>query len=75
MSNTIKIYVELLNEGTPTIRPTEAEKLGNNLFKILPTPKYNPETETWQFLPGTVVKCEEREDEKEKYLVAVEKVQ
>jgi hypothetical protein len=26
----------------------------------MPTDGYNPELETWAFLPGTVVRCEER---------------
>jgi len=55
---TIKIYVPLLDEGTPTIRGTQAISLGGNLYKILATPDYNPEDETWEFLPGSVVRCD-----------------
>ena len=73
---TEKVYVELLEEGTDTWRPTQAIPLGNNLYKLLPTPDYNPKDEIWQFLPGTVVRCVDRRDEKlQKILVAVEKAE
>lgn len=75
MVNTIKVYVQLLEEGTPTARPTQAIKLGGNLYKLLPTPKYNPESEIWEFLPGSVVRCEWVKDDKgEAFLYAVEKI-
>lgn len=54
-SSSVKIYVSLLEEGTPTLRPTEAEDLGGRLYKIIPTPEYNPESEIWEFPPGSVV--------------------
>ena len=54
------MYVELLGEGTPTWRPTSAESLGQGRYRLLPTDNYDPEDETWQFLPGTVVTCEKR---------------
>ena len=38
VSPTIEIYVPLLEEGTPTIRPTQAIPLGGDLYKILATP-------------------------------------
>jgi hypothetical protein len=72
---TVKVYVELLEEGTDTWRPTQAIPLENNLYKLLPTPDYNPEDEVWQFLPGTIVRCvEKRNDKLQKILVATEKV-
>lgn len=55
---TVEIYVQLLEEGTPTARPTQAVPLGNGLYKVLPTPRYDPENEIWEFVPGTVVRCE-----------------
>lgn len=58
MDEITKIHVGLLDEGTPTLRETGAISLGKNLYKILPTPNYNPESETWEFVPGSVVKCE-----------------
>lgn len=56
MNKTIQVYVSLLEEGTPTIRPTLAEELGNNLYKLLPTPDYDSEDEVWEFVPGSIVK-------------------
>ena len=56
--NTVMVYVPLLNEGTPTIRGTQAIPIGNNLYKILPTPNYNPMSEIWEFLPGSIVRCD-----------------
>lgn len=58
MGSIVKIYISLLEEGTPTARPTQAENLGDGTYKILtPEEGYNPEDELWEFLPGTVVRC------------------
>jgi hypothetical protein len=54
---TVKISVRLLEEGVPTARPTQALSLGNGLYRILPTPDYDPEDEVWEFLPGSIVRC------------------
>ena len=59
---TIEVYVVLLEEGSPTIRGTQAIVLGNDLYKLLPTPKYDPEDEIWEFLPGSTVKIKDWED-------------
>jgi hypothetical protein len=73
--NTVEIYIPLLEEGTDTLRPTQAVPLGNNLYKILPTPNYDPEDEVWEFLPGSTVRCEKRANESVGELLrAVEKV-
>lgn len=53
-----KIYVELLDEGTPTIRPTTGIYVAENVYRLLPTANYDPDDETWAFLPGSVVRCE-----------------
>ena len=71
---TAEIYVSLLEEGTPTARPTHAIPLSNGLFKILPTSNYDPEDEIWEFLPGTIVRCEKRNYRGDDYLLAVEKM-
>ncbi len=60
MNSPITIYVELLDEGTDTWRPTKAIELGDGLFKLLPTPNYDPENESWAFLPGETVKAEQK---------------
>jgi len=72
-NKTVQIYVQLIDEGTPTARPTQAVELGNGCFKVLPTPKYDPEDEKWEFPPGSIVKCEETEGLFGSMFLAVEK--
>ncbi|MBM3602244.1 MAG: hypothetical protein FJX22_00465 [Alphaproteobacteria bacterium] len=72
--NTVEVYVELLEEGTPTIQGTEAIPLGDGLYKLLPTDDYNPESETWAFLPGSIVRAKEKDNIDEILLLAYELV-
>ncbi len=65
------IYIRLLDEGTEVFRPTSGERVGNALFKVLPTSNYNPQDEKWEFVPGSLVECEKRKLEGEEVLVAV----
>jgi hypothetical protein len=67
----VVIYVRLLDEGTDVSRPTSALDLGAGLFKVLPTADYNPEDETWEFPPGSIVKAEKRNNDAGEYLLAV----
>ncbi len=71
IKNIQEIYIQLLNEGTDVWRPTQAIILGKGLFKILPTSKYDPEDEVWEFPPGAIVKGEEKMLSGERVLVAV----
>jgi hypothetical protein len=64
------IYIRLLDEGTEVFRPTSAEPVGSALFKVLPTSNYNPQDETWEFVPGSLVECEMRKIEGDEVLVA-----
>lgn len=59
--NSITIYVKLLDEETPTIRPTSGIHVVNNIYRLLPAPNYDPEDETWLFPPGSLVQCEWRD--------------
>lgn len=59
---TVEIYIYLLEEGTDTIRPTQALDLGDGTYKLLPTENYDPEDEIWEFLPGTIVRCKVTND-------------
>ncbi len=52
------IFVRLLDEGTDVVKPTPALPLGDGSFQLLPTSDYDPETETWEFLPGSKVQLE-----------------
>jgi len=71
MTHTVEIYVRLLREGTECSRPTQALDLGNGLYKILPTPNYDPEDEVWEFLPDSIVRSEIRRCEGKEFLIAV----
>jgi hypothetical protein len=72
--NTVTIYVDLPEEGSPTLRQTQALSFGGNVFQLLPDDDYDPEDEVWQFLPYTYVKGEMRKNGKEIILVAIEQV-
>jgi hypothetical protein len=65
------IYIRLLDEGTDVLRPTEAEELGNGLFKLRPTPDYDPDDEKWEFIPGSIVRGVLQKLEEQAILVAV----
>jgi hypothetical protein len=68
----IEVYVNLLDEGTPCSRPTKAIALGDGLFKLLPTRDYDPEEESWEFVPGSIVRgITERQEGGKSYLLAV----
>ncbi len=56
----VEIYVELPEEGSPTIRPTMAVYLGEGLYEVLSAPDYDPEDEVWEFPPGSIVRVEKR---------------
>ena len=50
-----QIYVVLLNEGTEVWRPVQARPLGGDIFEIM---GIVPAEESWQFSPGTKVRCQ-----------------
>lgn len=58
---TKKIYVFLPDEAVDTWRPTQAIDLGDGLYQILATDNYDPEDEVWEFVPGTIVKVEDKQ--------------
>lgn len=74
--NIIEVYVTLLEEGTDTIRATDAINLGNDLYKLMPTDNYDPADEIWEFLPDSVVRVKESKDfHGRPILLAYEKVE
>ena len=54
------IYVRLLNEGVDAWAPAPARSIAPSVYEIIKPGDYNPEAEEWEFVPGTVVECEER---------------
>ena len=71
MADMVEIYVRLLDEGTECSRPTRAVDLGNGLFKVLPTPDYDPADEIWEFPPDSIVRSETRRSEGKEILLAI----
>ena len=69
-SNTETIYVHLLDEGTIVVRPTQGVPLGEGVYRLLPTSNYDPDTEQWQFPPGSVVRCVWETRERDNILIA-----
>ena len=51
------VYLPLQGEGTEVYRPTRAVPRGGMTFELLATDDYDPEDETWEFAPGSVVVC------------------
>jgi hypothetical protein len=74
-NNRICIHVRLLDEGTDVSRPTEALDFGNGVFELLPTRDYDAAGETWEFPPGSLVRCEKRVGKAGEYLLATVSVQ
>ena len=73
-SNTRTIYVALLDEGTPVLRPTQGAALTEDVYRLLPTLDYDPEDERWEFLPGSFVRCVKEIRNSEGIMVARELV-
>lgn len=67
-----EIYVLIPEDDA--FRPVQAEMIDDNLYRILPTKDYDPKDAEWEFPPGSVVRCEERQYHQKRYLQAVEKV-
>jgi len=71
-SNTKTIYVPLFDEGTTVVRPTQGISLGDDVYRVLATPDYDPRDEHWAFAPGSVVRCIVETRDSEELLVARE---
>lgn len=56
MSTTVPVYVRIPDEYGAML--TRAIPLENGLYKIMPTPDYDPKIEDWEFAPGSIVRCE-----------------
>ena len=56
-TDTIELYVPLLNEGTDVLRPTTGVFVAPDIVRIEAPADYDPETEEWEFPPGSEVRC------------------
>jgi len=74
-SDIIEIHIKLLDEGTDCWRPVRAQRLGENKYKIIGIDNYDSDNEKWEFLPGDIVCCAEKEfSDGKKGMVAIEKL-
>jgi hypothetical protein len=69
-SSVVTVMVPLLDEAVDVWRPVHAEVLPHARYRIV-TENSHPEDERWAFSTGEVVRCEERELEGRRALVAV----
>lgn len=74
MAELSTIYVALLDEGTSVWRPVKAQRIGEDMYRIV-SENLDPDDEHWQFPPGTVMRCEVRRLSGGESLVAVELMQ
>jgi len=65
------IYVPLLDEGIDVWRPVLARRISGDSCLILDQ-DYDRDVETWDFEPGTVVKCRKEERDSRRMQVATE---
>ena len=72
MTDLTKIYVHLEDEGTEVWRPVDAKRIEADLY-LITEETLVPDEESWQFQPGTVVRCTHAEKQGEDCLIAVEK--
>ena len=72
MIGTAQIYVALLDERIDVWRPIWAERLDDNVYRIVDQP-YERELETWQFEPGDDVACDLIESGDGRILAAIRK--
>lgn len=55
-----KIYIEILDEGSSCFREVPATKLSANTYLVHGEDLHDPDDEEWEFLPGTIVRVEEK---------------
>lgn len=67
------VYVRLMDDGTDVWRPVNAKRLPDGTFELAMPEGYDPENETWEFLPHARVRCASRQfSDGEIALVAIE---
>jgi hypothetical protein len=64
MTDTVTIYMPLLNEGTDVWRPVSAVARPDGTYLVLgpiPVDQEGMEDEEWMFAPGTIVLCQPKQ--------------
>ena len=69
-TKTETIYVPLLEEGIAVWRPVLARRISGDGYRILDQ-DYDRDVETWEFEPGTIVKCRQEERDGRRIRVAI----
>lgn len=64
------IFVALLDEDVDVWRPVLAERRAHGAY-LIASRNTPPDEEVWEFLPGSLVRCERRELSERACLVAV----
>lgn len=68
------VYVNLLGEGTPVVRPVVARQISQSTYELQAPDDYDPEDEEWEFPPFSTVVCEQHIRDGEQVLIAVSQV-
>ena len=56
-TDSVRIYVPLLDEGTDVFRPATGVFVGPDTVRIDTPDGYDPDDEAWEFPPGSEVVC------------------
>jgi hypothetical protein len=63
-----------LDEGVEVFRPTTATSIGGGIYLLNASPDYDESIETWEFPPGSHVRCKEKAFDGEIEYVAFESI-
>jgi hypothetical protein len=63
------IYVALLDEGIDVWRPVVARRISGDTY-LIADQDYDRDAETWEFEPGTTVRCRKKQRDGRQILVA-----
>ena len=56
-TDSIQLYIPLLNEGTDVLRPATGVFVGPDVIRVDAPGDDDPDLEEWEFPPGTEVRC------------------
>jgi hypothetical protein len=56
-TDSVHLYIPLLNEGTDVLRPTTGVFVGPDVIRVEASADYDPDIEEWEFPPGSEVRC------------------
>lgn len=68
------IYVALLDEGVNVWRPVPAHRVERDVYIVLRPDDYDATDENWEFPPGSLVRCRDRQTTDGTILAAFERV-